>query len=56
LFYAAIAATVYALLWAVSQRPDLLIVLFFAFGLGNLNTIAIDLMRLRLSGCRLAFD
>jgi sigma-B regulation protein RsbU (phosphoserine phosphatase) len=56
LFYAAIAATVYALLWAVGQRPDVLIVLLFAFGLGNLNTIAIDLVRLRLSGYRLAFD
>jgi sigma-B regulation protein RsbU (phosphoserine phosphatase) len=56
LFYAAIAATVYALLWAVGQRPDVVVVLLFAFGLGNLNTIAIDLMRLRLSGYRVIYD
>lgn len=56
MFYAAIAATVYALLWAVGQRPDVVVVLLFAFGLGNLNTIAIDLMRLRLSGYRVVYD
>jgi hypothetical protein len=39
LFYAAIAVTVHAILWAVGQSPDPLIVLLFAFGLGNLNTI-----------------
>jgi phosphoserine phosphatase RsbU/P len=48
LFYAAIAITVYAILWAVGQSPDPLVVLLFSFGLGNLNTIAIDLMRRRI--------
>lgn len=56
LFYAAIAITVYAILWAVGQRPDPLVVLLFAFGLGNLNTIAIDLLRLRLSGLKSVYD
>ena len=46
----------YALLWAVGQRPDVVVVLLFAFGLGNLNTIAIDLVRLRLSGYRVVYD
>jgi phosphoserine phosphatase RsbU/P len=56
LFYAAIAVTVYAILWAVGQSPDPFIVLLFAFGLGNLNTIAIDLLRLRLSRLKLVSD
>ncbi len=56
LFYAAIAVTVYAILWAVGQRPDALVVLLFAFALGNLNTIAIDLLRLRLCGLKSTYD
>jgi len=56
LFYVAIALTVFAILWAVGQRPDVLSVLLFVFGLGNLNTIAIDLLRLRLSGVKPAYD
>ena len=50
------ALTVYAILWAVGQKPDPLVVLLFAFGLGNLNTIAIDLMRLRLARCQGVWD
>src|ERR1700756_4787576 len=37
------------MLWAVGQQLDFSSGLLFAFGLGNLNTIAIDLLRLRLS-------
>ncbi len=46
----------YAILWAVGQRPDPLVVLLFAFGLGNLNTIAIDLLRPHLSGLKPVYD
>jgi sigma-B regulation protein RsbU (phosphoserine phosphatase) len=56
LFYAAIALAVYAILWAVGQQPDPPSVLLFAFALGNLNTIAIDLMRPRLSGYKPVYD
>jgi sigma-B regulation protein RsbU (phosphoserine phosphatase) len=36
-------------LWAVGQQLDISSGLLFAFGLGNLNTIAIDLLRLQIS-------
>ncbi len=49
LFYAALLLTAFGMLWAVGQQPDFSSGLLFAFGLGNLNTIAIDLLRLRLS-------
>ena len=49
LFYAALMLTAFGMLWAVGQQPDFSSGLLFAFGLGNLNTIAIDLLRLRLS-------
>ena len=52
----AIALTVFAILWAVGQQPDVLSALLFVFGLGNLNTIAIDLLRLRLSAAKPAYD
>ena len=55
-FYSPVALAVYAILWAVGQQPDPLVVLLFAFGLGNLNTIAIDLMRLRLARCQGVWD
>jgi Stage II sporulation protein E (SpoIIE) len=46
--------TAFGMLWAVGQQPDFSSGLLFAFGLGNLNTIAIDLLRLRLCRQRLA--
>jgi sigma-B regulation protein RsbU (phosphoserine phosphatase) len=49
LFYATILLTAFGVLWAVGQQLDISSGLLFAFGLGNLNTIAIDLLRLRLS-------
>jgi phosphoserine phosphatase RsbU/P len=49
LFYAALLLTAFGMLWAVGQQLDFSSGLLFAFGLGNLNTIAIDLLRLRLS-------
>lgn len=49
LFYATLLLTAFGMLWAVGQEPDFASGLLFAFGLGNLNTIAIDLLRFRLS-------
>jgi len=49
LFYATLLLTAFGMLWAVGQEPDFASGLLFAFGLGNLNTITIDLLRLRLS-------
>jgi sigma-B regulation protein RsbU (phosphoserine phosphatase) len=49
MFYATILLTAFGVLWAVGQQLDISSGLLFAFGLGNLNTIAIDLLRLRLS-------
>ncbi len=49
LFYAAFLLTVFGILWAMDRRPDIPSGILFAFGLGNVNTIAIDLLRLRLS-------
>jgi phosphoserine phosphatase RsbU/P len=49
LFYAVLLLTAFGMLWAVGQQPDFSSGLLFAFGLGNLNTIAIDLLRFRLS-------
>jgi serine phosphatase RsbU (regulator of sigma subunit) len=55
-FYAAIAVTVYAILWAVGQAPDPLVVILFAFCLGNLNTLAVDLLRIYLPTQRFPYD
>lgn len=55
-FYAAIAVTVYAILWAVGQAPDPLVVILFAFCLGNLNTLAVDLLRIYLPAQRFPYD
>ena len=49
LFYVTLLLTAFGMLWAVGQEPDFASGLLFAFGLGNLNTITIDLLRLRLS-------
>jgi sigma-B regulation protein RsbU (phosphoserine phosphatase) len=56
LLYAVVALSVYSILWAVGQQSDALVVVLYAFGLGNLNTIAIDLMRPPLSRHRPAYD
>lgn len=55
-FYVAIAVTVYAILWAVGQAPDPLVVILFAFCLGNLNTLAVDLLRIYLPAHRFPYD
>jgi sigma-B regulation protein RsbU (phosphoserine phosphatase) len=55
-FYAAIAVTVYAILWAVGQAPDPLVVILFSFCLGNLNTLAVDLLRIYLPAQRFPYD
>ena len=49
LLYAAFLLTVFGILLAMDRQPDILSGVLFAFGLGNVNTIAIDLLRLRLS-------
>ena len=54
LFYAAFLLTVFGILWAMDRQPDIPSGLLFAFCLGNVNTIAIDLLRLRLCRQRLA--
>jgi len=54
LFYAAFLLTVFGILWAMDRQPDIPSGLLFAFCLGNVNTIAIDLPRLRLCRQRLA--
>lgn len=56
LLYAGVALSVYSILWAVGQQSDALVVILYAFGLGNLNTTAIDLMRLLPSRRRPAFE
>ena len=56
LFYAVIALTVFGILWAVGQPPEIPSALFLVFSLGNLNTIAIDLLRARLSTQTPAYD
>ena len=55
-FYAAIAVTVYAILWAVGQPPDPRVVILYAFCLGNLNTLAVDLLRIYLPAQRFPYD
>ena len=55
-FYAAIAVTVYAILWAVGQPPDPRVVILYAFCLGNLNTLAVDLLRIYLPAQRFRYD
>jgi phosphoserine phosphatase RsbU/P len=55
-FYVAIAVTVYAILWAVGQPPDPRIVILYAFCLGNLNTLAVDLLRIYLPAQRVPYD
>ena len=56
LFYGVVALSVHSILWAVGQESDALVVILFAFGLGNLNTIAIDLIRASLSRHRPVYD
>lgn len=55
-FYVAIAVTVYAILWAVGQPPDPRVVILYAFCLGNLNTLAVDLLRIYLPVQRFPYD
>jgi sigma-B regulation protein RsbU (phosphoserine phosphatase) len=55
-FYVAIALTVYAILWAVGQPPDPRVVVLYAFCLGNLNTVAVDLLRIHLPAERFPYD
>jgi hypothetical protein len=55
-FYFAIALTVYAILWAVGQPPDPRVVILCAFCLGNLNTLAVDLVRIYLPVQRFPYD
>ena len=55
-FYVAIALTVYAILWAVGQPPDPRVVILYAFCLGNLNTLAVDLLRIYLPAQRFPYD
>jgi phosphoserine phosphatase RsbU/P len=55
-FYAAIAVTVYAILWAVGQPPDPRVVILYAFSLGNLNTLVVDLLRIYLPAQRFPYD
>src|SRR6266576_2920251 len=55
-FYVAIALTVYAILWAVGQPPDPQVVILYAFCLGNLNTLAVDLLRIYLPVQRFPYN
>lgn len=56
LFYACLALTVFAILWAVGQPPDIPSGLLLVFCLGNLNTTAIDVLRIHLSTQKPAYD
>jgi sigma-B regulation protein RsbU (phosphoserine phosphatase) len=56
LFCAVAALGVYSILWAAGQQSDALVLVLYAFGLGNLNTIAIDLMRPPLARHRPVYD
>lgn len=49
LSYATLLLTACGMLLAMGHQPDISSGILLAFGLGNLNTIAIDLLRLRLS-------
>lgn len=49
LSYATLLLTACGMLLAMGHQPDISSGILLAFGLGNMNTIAIDLLRLRLS-------
>ncbi len=55
-FCVAIALTVYAILWAVGQPHDPQVVILYAFCLGNLNTLAVDLLRIYLPVQRFPYN